>query len=83
VRGQLIEKNLQDIRVHPSDNQTEEFPAGRTHHPDDVLPNMIAQVRHRPRLARLRPAPPRPGIAFHTALIPEPQFDLWISGPFT
>ena len=70
--GELVQKALEHVGVYAVDDEGEEFAALRGDGPDDVLPDMIAQVRHSAGQARLHPSAAGPRIAFDAGFIPEP-----------
>jgi len=76
--GHLIQEKLKPLGVHALDDQTEEAAALRRHRPDDILPNMVAQIGHGASFARLHSAAARSWIGFDAAFIAKPQFHLGI-----
>jgi len=76
--GYFIEEQLEYLGVHAVHDETEQAAALRRDRADDVLADVIAQIRHGASPARLHPAPPRPRITFHAAFVAKPQFDVRI-----
>jgi hypothetical protein len=57
--GHFIQEELEDFGVHAIHNEAEEASALGSDKADDVLAEVIAQIRHGARLARLPPAAAR------------------------
>ncbi len=67
--GRFIEKELKDVGVDAIDKQTEERTALRRDGADDILPDVIAQIRDSAAFARFHPASARPRVTFNTAFV--------------
>ena len=59
--GHFIQKELKYVGVDPIDNETEERTALRRDGPDDILPNVIAQIRNGAAFTLFYPAAARSG----------------------
>ena len=77
----FIEEKLEDICIDSIDDQTEEPASLRSHCPNDILADVISQIRNRSAFARLNPSTARARIAFDAAFITKPEFHFRISDP--
>src|SRR3974377_1278602 len=75
--GHFIQEELKYIRIYPIDHQTEKRSGLGGYRANDVLSDMVSQIRHRASFAGLNPTPTRPGVSFDSTFVTEPQLHLW------